>query len=1555
MKNSLAIIQNYKEYANKAVKSFPLYAVSFFIPFLVLFATKLLYKFGIGSQITGLLSMSLIFINGLAGGGFFFYIRHTNAIPKSSLLWQLALSAAYGLCSYGIVQENSTSTLYFYAIFPVIFLSFELMVKGTHHLPFLLLGTLALVIDPECAIPIFLLLTILVIMELKLSNKCSFGNLCHKLSCIFLTFLMASFRIVPHLQSVYSLSTYEGYSTTCSPIVFLSRFLPGNTASIAYFSSNGMDIYFGMFFLIGVFLFFAMRIISGTKRKYYGFFTIIVIASLWISPVRYVFNLLSDIGNFSLSYSFFLIFWCLKLAAEAFSMLNKAHTTDLHIGLLFTALLILISWIGSFHNFHTFIFPVIAIIFALFAILIYSNKLTGGTKKILPIFVLSLVCVEFFINAFFITNTNFIPSEKSLSTTYIWDTLQIGKKSDAGSSAVSETVSSTSSAEENSSESIALQAASQQLINQEAYNEFSDSHTNKTINNLLNTLNSTVSLETSEAKKYCGKELPNGIETLNALCHKIGLEEDLFTPYEVSFSLENSDYYSFISLGNNIYCLDLTAIKSDELYFYVPFTIQTQEALPQNLYMYNNSTAELLQLTSDNQQNYISGYMILANLLNSNINFQLTTYVLNENAADKLPVLLEDYAEQSSADNSSLNTVVYAGVILSCIGLLIFLSLYFNSDKEKVYCFLLSVKEKLDNWIIPKKIAVHLKENRIYYYAFFIPLLLYVGNMIITNCVPFGNDSFWDEDGAALTLPSYLDIYYSQMDNNTYLSMNGGYGSNIYANQPLVSLFSFFKLFSADQIAPLLLFGEALCLGFCGLFMVFYMTHRLHDTKVCKEDYCLLAPAMIYALNAYMLSMHNYTGWYFTLLALPLLMLAMDYLMYKGKTLPYVLLLTYCIITNLYLALYICIFLVIYFFTCHFKNVKDFLGKGIRFGFCSLLAAGNSFFIIANTLLSSLDSPYKITDSVFPSLGLHTSFLEQWKKHMIFTTARSVSADNGMLNIYCGILTLFLVILYFTAKNISLKTKLKKLIPILLLYISFNGQVLSFIWNGFHYQTKVPNRYAFLLLFLLAELSYEGLCQIRNVSVKKYTAITIGLAGFFLICQFFSEGNSSLSWIATLIICLVYLVLHLLYNKRKEPFYPKVLVCLLGIELAMNMTYAVKNFELGYINYLGNYASTADYINEELAADSDYFRISFPSSWPSNSGQIYHTGSNSLFNSFVTNHQGTLNGLYGFYSGGNIIRTNHASTPLGMSLSSTRYIFLPVFTTGTVEGFENYNYLGIWDFYYVFENPNALSIGIYAPTEAASLQSIEDAPQFFNDLISLYTKKEEDIFISDYIAYSDDETIPNTFYFTDEAGNRLSYDETDALYSEVCDTASLASIKDFRMHINYTPQHDGVAYLCAGELVPLARSKTGVSVQKDMYFPNKVTWFGDVYKYIILDENVLDDFFTEARKNQLENITIGNDTITGTTNYEEAGYTMLSLACDRSWHAYIDGEEVEIEDPYDSFMMIKTPAGKHTLELKYVPYGMKVSKGITLGFWLLTIVIYLVIYLIKRHKKLSQS
>ena len=87
-----------------------------------------------------------------------------------------------------------------------------------------------------------------------------------------------------------------------------------------------------------------------------------------------------------------------------------------------------------------------------------------------------------------------------------------------------------------------------------------------------------------------------------------------------------------------------------------------------------------------------------------------------------------------------------------------------------------------------------------------------------------------------------------------------------------------------------------------------------------------------------------------------------------------------------------------------------------------------------------------------------------------------------------------------------------------------------------------------------------------------------------------------------------------------------------------------------------------------------------------------------------------------------------------------------------------------------------------------------------------------------------------------------------------------------------------------------------------------------------MDEAVCENLQKTLSKNQLKNISIKNDTITGTTNYEKDGYTMLSLAYDKGWSAYIDGKKVAVENPYDAGIYIKTPAGKHTLTLKFEPY-----------------------------------
>lgn len=435
-------------------------------------------------------------------------------------------------------------------------------------------------------------------------------------------------------------------------------------------------------------------------------------------------------------------------------------------------------------------------------------------------------------------------------------------------------------------------------------------------------------------------------------------------------------------------------------------------------------------------------------------------------------------------------------------------------------------------------------------------------------------------------------------------------------------------------------------------------------------------------------------------------------------------------------------------------------------------------------------------------------------------------------------------------------------------------------------------------------------------------------------------------------LCAVYLTVHLLIIRlKKQRLYPKLLVLFLIAELGCNMAYITTTYNTFLISLYSDYPLIASTIQRELKAETGYYRICFPAKNLYNVGQIYHAGSNSLFNSFVSSHQCTLNGIYGFPPGRtNSITANYPGTPFGLSLSSNHYIFLPGATTHLIEDLERYRYLGYLDGYYIFENTSSLSLGIYAPMEARTL-NFYYLWQFYNDLASLYTNNDASLFIPQTLEYVENGNLSSDSFQFINAGESISLKDAESVYAARNDEEP----SPIRLRLKYKPLMDGSAYLYTNEFIPLGKATTGVNIQKEVPFSLQPTLLTETPYIVTMNEAVFDEFIAEAHQNQLENISIINDTITGTTNYEKDGYTMLSLAWDRSWHAYIDGEEVEIEDPYGAFMMIKTPAGKHTLELKYIPYGMKIGKGITLGFWLLTLILFGTAYIRKRRKTASLS
>lgn len=1492
----------------------------------ILLGFRIFYAAGYGKMVPEILGLPQLLWNGFAALAFYIFLSKSPKIQTLSVskAVYILLSLSYGFSSYAILQETSLRSLSLFALLPILYLSYEYMIEKGDTLYFLLILTICLSIDAVICTALMIFLVFALFCDFSKSIKALFDNLIQLFLMYILALLISGIFSIPFFHDFFSsvsANVYSGFHLTYPLSNFSSRFFIGALTSALFPQARGINLYFGLFFLLLLFLYFFNQAIDSKQRRKKLIFLFVILCSIECSPLQYIFELFSVTNYATVSYAFFLIFWGLKLAVESLAKLKSIKKIPLFTGIFVFVLFALFVFSGSSQNFHSVSLLSNCIFITLYILCIlyfYFQSTEQLTALLLP----CLVILELFCNVFITTNQNFIPKSFILQDQFIWSP-------------------STESAQMNTP------------LYAEEYNTFLEQCTDTQLTNTIIMLLDNVELTEDERLKYNNYGLLDFFEEMNAICYKIGADQSLFTPADIEISYPVSDYYQITDQGNNLYNIYQYANCTTSPETIVPFQISSSQK--GTLVLYDNFAGKIYKMNIEQDDSVQNGYLSFLPQPEISLNFQLTGCYLNEDLFYCIPEMLKNYLALQYQDPASHSLLPnYIGLAFSCMGILLFLLFYLNQDRKTIYNHLSLLKESLLNCNLWKHLHIFWNRNRIYCYAFLLPTLLYILCMILFSCIPFGMNSFYDQDGMSSTLPTILDYYYNLKKGNTIFSMNGGYGYCLYNNFPIGILEYPLAIFSPSQVAVLVLFLEALSMGFCSFSVVYYLTHRLTAAKALKSDFRMLIPAFIYALNTYMLAMHGFVTWYYTFLMFPLLLLAMDYLMYRKKWMMYTILLSLCICTNIQLALYICIFLIIIFFTYHFETLKDFLFKGIRFALCSILAACNGFFSISNTLLATSDSMYKNADSIFPSLGFHTSFWEQWKQLMILSDSTAVNHDDGGINIYMGILVLFLILVYFCSKKYSLKEKLRKLIPAFFLLISFNGQVSSFIWNGFHYQSNVPNRHVFLFMFLCAAIAYDGLRALKTIELKKYSLYAIILIIFFCLCNFISDGNSLKAFITTICLVLIYWILHFIYKRNYicQIKYQKILTVILFLELSVNMLYTVSNYGLNTIVLAGSYEEQAEYNNKQLQLVKNAYRVTIPGSYQLNPGSMYDAPTGSLFNSYVTAHQSNLNFHYGFASGVNYTVTNYNNTPLGLALTGTKYCFVPIYSALALPDLVSYEYLGRFENNYIFEVPHTLPLGFYAPEEVLNLhENSQFIPYFWNDFVSLYTSDDSDLIYELQLLEFDNNltSAPNTYYFSDINHSPISCEEADGIIDEMAATTSSQVIRDLHLNINISPETAGNIYLYMNEFIPLGY--IGQATDISMAYPNPTPASPDYCYYVTFNEQIFEEFVTEASKNQLEDIEIEDNHITGITDYDQDGYTVLSLAYDRNWTAYLDGEKIEILDPYNSFMVLKTPAGKHTIELIYTPYGMKASLIITSFSIVMTLTIYIISIKKKGNKK----
>ena len=809
---------------------------------------------------------------------------------------------------------------------------------------------------------------------------------------------------------------------------------------------------------------------------------------------------------------------------------------------------------------------------------------------------------------------------------------------------------------------------------------------------------------------YVDTQYATEFEEQNSIAQSLGSTKNLFTPADISISVQaTSDIESELSSNNiltlrvtpqsakaknrrNTCILKITPSKDGYLYLHtnqtekigyvkrgVPFTYKL------SFYTITNGWANYWIYGAYLDETALSSLMSASN--SSDITFDsynLFSYTLTDSSDNKYLLLNMPYSKflsvyendkKISYSRSVFDTVllhtsgthesitvklyylpVFWGFICSLVSIILMILICNTKIAIKIQDIYKSIMDKINfehfiSWIYQKQILL---------LSFLIPFFTLTLCCIINGYAPFGPNNFFKGDGLALAIPTMYQLKY-QLDHNSLLfSWISGGGTNFFYTFPTAFLFGWLKIIKSSSILSVFTLFVVISISLCGPCLYYYMTHRKNGSKFYPLDYRLLLLTTAYSLCAYMINYRNNILWMPIYFLFPLILSSLDKLMYENKKTSYILLLAFSMILNNNIAFFICIYLIFAFFTYHYDSVTDFFKKGIRFAFSSLLSAGLSFWAIFATYLVFQHSAYSSTDSVFPSITtFYQSYWDSFKQFFIFSDPVVITDLNGAINLYCGVIFIVFLLLVFILKRFQ--RNIINILLLLFIFFSSNNEFLSYFWNGMHYQSKVPNRYSFLLIFIILDLTSEILLQYKKIK-KIYIPITLLLS--FVLCVstiVFSTNNKlSVTNIISFGLLIFYglLLLFIAYKPKRKTILYK-LICLFTItELIVNTIYTFSNEDFKDGKSIDSYDNATAYYHNVLCQNSLQERITYIGTVLTNQNMISAVNTMNQFNSFLSQYQFTIGRAFGYSTSSNVLDNYCNVTPIANAVTNTKYMII---------------------------------------------------------------------------------------------------------------------------------------------------------------------------------------------------------------------------------------------------------------------------------------------------------
>ena len=868
-----------------------------------------------------------------------------------------------------------------------------------------------------------------------------------------------------------------------------------------------------------------------------------------------------------------------------------------------------------------------------------------------------------------------------------------------------------------------------------------------------------------------------------------------------------------------------------------------------------------------------------------------------------------------------------------------------------------------------KQSFANARHNYIYFWIFLVITIAFAVVWGVNKIYPFGKHSLIIVDGVHQYIPFFSE-YYEKIRNGESLlySFHVGMGNNFlslltyYLAAPLNLLVLLFPKEKLYFSMSLLVYLKILL---AGLFFAYYLIHRPEDkkseegaqalnlTEKRKKEFYIAGFALAYALSSYCMGYFWNIMWLDCVYILPLVILGMERLMKEKKIALYVITLAYCLYCNYYMAFMVCLFLVLFFFTFKPASIKEFIMNGLRFAISSLLGGGISAVLLLPAYwgIKMTASGETITSKI-PTWEWYGMIKETLVSQLAFAKPVTSAPLDGKANLYCSVVILLLIPMFWLKKKTSLYRKITLTGMILFFYVSYENQLLNYIWHGFHNQYSIPNRMVFLCNFLLLMIGYEVIKERKKVPWYGYGFGTLLSIGFILYLWKENTKADTKIFILSLMIVSIYAVFLFITMRKKvkNPIFSIIFTILLSIEVGV----------FGVINILNSgYSDAEKYYErnenfEEAKAwtkeglKENFYRTELNVYKYLDESTFHNLNGISLFGSTADADTVRILGRLGFYTATNehLYRgaTQFTDSILGVRYTLKREDVQHENTFSLAKDFESVA---------VYENRYPLSLGFKVSPDIRYFdKEIGTVFEVQNQLATKMTGEESPIFTTvkadSTLELSDNITTEKkgeTYYSFEKSDNEDAFITMQIWIEEDMDLylyPSGTSLNEIVVWLDSEMISSGRLFLqCvyvgkveAGQLLTV-KFKMKENGESSGYVRTRMA------KY---DEENFKKYYEILSRNQLNVKQSDANLLECTGQDKEGGLYFTSIPYDDGFEITVDGKKQDTIILADAFLgfelePLKEGQNEHKILIKFVPTGLQEGVIISLSSILIFILI----------------